>query len=178
MFVTDDPDLYQLVLTLSNHGRSRTQLKQFWPDMVGFKYKMSNIQAALGCAQMERIDELIRRKREIFHYYRAQLQDVAGVRMNPEGNNTVNGAWMPTVVFDKATGVTREKLSGGFAAENIDARVFFYPLSGLPMFKDAPHNRHAWDIPGRAINLPSYHDMSRGEQDRVVAVVRGMVANR
>ena len=49
--------LYEHVLTLSNHGRARGQTKQFWPDMVGFKYKMSNIQAAIGCAQIERIEE-------------------------------------------------------------------------------------------------------------------------
>jgi len=58
MFVTNDPDLYEHVLTLSNHGRARGQTRQFWPDIVGFKYKMSNIQAAIGCAQLERIDEL------------------------------------------------------------------------------------------------------------------------
>ncbi len=171
MFVTNDPALYELALTLSNHGRSRTQSRQFWPDVVGFKYKMSNIQAALGCAQMERIDELIRRKREIFHYYRDRLLGLSGVRMNPEGSNIVNGAWMPTVVFDRSTGVTREQLCAAFAAENIDARVFFYPLSGLPMFDDVPDNRNAWDIPTRAINLPSFHDMIQAEQDRVIAVV-------
>ncbi len=176
MFVTDDPELHQRVLTLSNHGRSREQPKQFWPDMVGYKYKMSNIQAALGCAQMERIDELIRRKREIFHYYREHLKDLPGVRLNPEDSNIVNGAWMPTVVFERAAGVTREKLRDAFAAENIDARVFFYPLSGLPMFDATRVNRHAWDIPERAINLPSFHDMSWNEQDRVVAVIRQLMA--
>lgn len=175
MFVTDDADLYQRTLTLSNHGRARAQPKQFWPDEVGFKYKMSNIQAALGCAQMERIDELIRRKRDIFHYYRDRLQDIPGTRMNPESSNTVNGAWMPTVVFDKATGVTRETLCAAFDVANIDARVFFYPLSGLAMFEDVPGNRHAWDIPTRAINLPSFHDMTTADQDRVIAVVRQLV---
>jgi perosamine synthetase len=177
MFVTNDPALYERVLTLSNHGRSRGQPKQFWPDIVGFKYKMSNIQAALGCAQMERIEELIGRKRQIFHYYRDRLCDLSGVRMNPEPTNIVNGAWMPTVVFDKDTGVTRERLCAAFAAENIDARVFFYPLSSLPMFDDAPANRHAWDIPTRAINLPSYHDMTEHERDRVVGTIRRVFAD-
>ncbi len=65
MFVTNDDALYEHVLSLSNHGRSRKQTKQFWPDMIGFKYKMSNIQAAIGCAQMERIDQLTSRKRAI-----------------------------------------------------------------------------------------------------------------
>jgi perosamine synthetase len=172
MFVTNDVALFERVLTLSNHGRARGQTKQFWPDMAGFKYKMSNIQAALGCAQMERITELIGRKRQIFHYYRDRLRDLAGVRMNLEPGNVVNGAWMPTVVFDEETAVTREKLVAAFSADNIDARVFFYPLSGLPMFEATPGNRHAWEIPERAINLPSYHDMTTADQDRVIAVVR------
>jgi perosamine synthetase len=175
MFVTNDATLFERVLTLSNHGRARGQQKQFWPDMVGFKYKMSNIQAALGCAQMERIAELIDRKRQIFHYYLDCLKDIYRVRMNPEPSNIVNGAWMPTVVFDEATGVSREKLAAAFSADNIDARVFFYPLSGLPMFEAMPGNRHAWEIPERAINLPSYHDMTPADQDRVVAVVRQLL---
>ena len=63
MFVTNDHNLHEKVLTLSNHGRSRNQTKQFWADIVGYKYKMSNLQAAIGCAQMERIDELVLKKR-------------------------------------------------------------------------------------------------------------------
>jgi perosamine synthetase len=171
MFVTSDAALFERVLTLSNHGRARGQTKQFWPDMVGFKYKMSNIQAALGCAQMERISELIDRKRQIFHYYRHVLRNLAGVRTNPEPSNIVNGAWMPTVVFDEKTGVTRERLVAAFAADNIDARVFFHPLSGLPMFHKVASNRQAWEIPTRSINLPSYHDMTTADQDRVLKVL-------
>jgi perosamine synthetase len=79
---------------------------------------------------------------------------------------------MPTAVFAPETGVTRERLQTAFAAENIDARVFFWPLSGLPMFTPRRENRHAWDLPGRAINLPSYHDLTDAELDRVAAVIR------
>jgi perosamine synthetase len=91
--------------------------------------------------------------------------------MNPEPAGTVNGAWMPTVVFDSDSGITREALFAAFAAQNIDARVFFYPLSGLPMFSERKQNRLAWDIPGRAINLPSFHDMTDQELDRVCSVL-------
>lgn len=172
MFITNDKDIYEKVLTLSNHGRARGQVKQFWPDAVGFKYKMSNIQAAIGYGQMERIHDLVNRKREIFTYYQKQLAGLSGVTMNPEKANTINGYWMPTVVFDKVMGITREKLQEAFVAENIDARVFFYPLSSLPMFTDKLLNTNAWDIPSRAINLPSYHDITTAELDRVVQVVK------
>ena len=91
--------------------------------------------------------------------------------MNPEPAGTVNGAWMPTVVFARETGVTREALMSAFEAENIDARVFFPPLSGLPMFDSVRANRVAHDLPTRAINLPSFHDMTDDEQARVVATL-------
>lgn len=140
--------------------------------MVGFKYKMSNIQAAIGCAQMERIDLLIQRKKEIFSTYRQKLAAISGVAMNPEPEGTINGAWMPTVVFSPETGITREKLQSAFAEENIDARVFFWPLSSMPMFEAVASNLHAWTIPKRAINLPSYHDIDEEQIDSVAKVVR------
>ncbi len=175
MFVTDDTDLYERVLTLSNHGRARGQSKQFWPDMVGFKFKMSNIQAAIGCAQMERIDCLIQRKRQIFSTYRENLAGLFGVSMNPEPSGITNGLWMSTVIFSKATNVTRECLQKYFATENIDARVFFWPLSDLPAFESVPANMWSRDIASRAINLPSYHDISEVDQIRVVNVVRNLL---
>lgn len=175
MFVTNDSELYEHVLTLSNHGRARGQTKQFWPDMVGFKYKMSNIQAAIGCAQLERVDELISRKRKIFHYYRENLAFRLRVAMNPEPAGTVNGAWMPTVVFGQESGVTRERLQADFALENIDARVFFWPLSDLPMFGPRMGHKNSGDIPKRAINLPSYHGLTREDQDRIIATLVSVV---
>ncbi|RLA50192.1 MAG: glutamine--scyllo-inositol aminotransferase [Gammaproteobacteria bacterium] len=171
IFVTNDPVLYEHVLTLSNHGRARGQTKQFWPDMVGFKYKMSNIQAAIGCAQIERIEDLISRKHEVFSYYRDRLEIHSGLSMNPEPADTVNGAWMPTVVFEQETGVTRESLLDLFADENIDARVFFHALSTLPMFEGQKNTPVSLDMPGRAVNLPSFHDISKVEQNRVVSVI-------
>ncbi len=171
MFVTNDPGLYEHVLTLSNHGRARGQTKQFWPDMVGFKYKMSNIQAAIGCAQMERINDLISRKRDILSYYKTLIEFFPTVAINPEPSGTTNGGWMPTVVFQPETGVTREQLQKVFKSKNIDARVFFHPLSSLTMFEKQYFNVVAWDIPNRAINLPSYHDMTKDEQNRVIEFI-------
>ncbi len=176
MFVTNDADLYETVLTLSNHGRARTQTKQFWPDMVGFKYKMSNIQAAIGCAQMERIDDLINRKREILNYYREQLEIISGLTMNPEPGNTVNGGWMPTVVFKQDSGITRKILTAAFYAESIDARVFFWPLSQLGIFGSKKENPIAYSVSARAINLPSYHDITVEELNRVIRVLVKLIA--
>lgn len=170
MFVTNDKKLYQKVLTLSNHGRDPAQQKQFWADVVGFKYKMSNIQAAIGCAQIERIDELIANKRRVFEYYKSSLNGLP-LTMNPEYPETKNGYWMPTVVVDEAVEFCREALLADFERAEIDGRVFFWPLSMLPMFVDLPENRVSYGLFPRAINLPTYHDLAEEDMDRVVNVL-------
>lgn len=178
MFVTSDPVLYEHVLTLSNHGRSRGQAKQFWPEMVGFKYKMSNIQAAIGCAQMERIKELIDDKRRILNYYRERLSKIDGTSMNPEPKGTVNGAWMPTIVFDRHLGITRDNIRDAFLKQNIDARVFFYPLSSLPFFESCQENTTAQSLSCRAINLPSYHGLNEASLGDVARVIEQELMNK
>ena len=170
MFVTNDPELYEHVLTLSNHGRARGQSKQFWPDMVGFKYKMSNIQAAIGCAQMERIDELIAGKRQVFKYYEERLKDLP-LKMNPELPGSVNGYWMPTIVVEEGVPFDREALLASFKERSIDGRVFFWPLSMLPMFERLPENTVSYSLYGRAINLPSYYEISESSTEQVVCCV-------
>lgn len=171
LFVTQDRALFERVLTLSNHGRAAGQTKQFWPDLLGFKYKMSNLQAAVGCAQVERIDELIATKRRIFHAYRERLAGLP-LQLNPETVGTVNGCWMPTVVVQPGVAFERDAMLAAFKADNIDGRVFFWPLSQLPMFRPCPDHVVAYGLQGRGFNLPSYHDLTDQQIDRVCALVR------
>tara|TARA_B100001989_G_scaffold167486_1_gene120623 strand:+ start:17652 stop:18755 length:1104 start_codon:yes stop_codon:yes gene_type:complete len=173
MFVTNDEEIYEKSLTLSNHGRSRNQKKQFWPDMIGFKYKMSNIQAAIGCAQLERIDELISKKRKIFNFYKDNLKNLP-VKFNPEPENTKNGYWMPTIIVDEGIKFDRDDVLKKFNQENIDARVFFWPLSSLPMFEEVKQNHVSYSLNVRGINLPSYHDLTEEQQERVIKVINNI----
>ena len=145
--------------------------RPFWPEAVGFKYKMSNIQAAIGCAQMERVSELVAGKRRVFAYYAKQFRELP-VRMNPEAPGTENGFWMPTLVVDEGVSFDRKALLSAFQKDDIDGRVFFWPLSMLPMFEKKPENVVSYGLCERAINLPTYHDLSEREMDRVVAKVK------
>ncbi|MEO6690531.1 MAG: DegT/DnrJ/EryC1/StrS family aminotransferase [Dokdonella sp.] len=174
IFVTNDDALYERALTLSNHGRARGETKQFWPETIGFKYKMSNVQAAIGCAQMERIDELISGKRRVFEYYRDALRDLP-LSMNPEPAGTTNGYWMPTMVVDAGIRFDRESLLTAFMTDNIDGRVFFWPLSSLPMFEARLEHHVSHSLSARAVNLPSYHDLSSRDIDRVCAFVSSCI---
>jgi perosamine synthetase len=167
MLVTSDAVLYDKMLTLANHGRKQGQVRQFWPDVIGFKYKMSNLQAAVGCAQMERVGDLIAGKRRVFDYYASRLRARA-VQMNPEARHTVNGYWMPTVVVDRSAAFDRDALLADMKRNDIDGRVFFWPLSQLPPFAQRRQNSVAYGLSRRAVNLPSYHDLSEQEMDRVI----------
>ena len=173
-FVTNDSELYERVLTLSNHGREGGETRQFWPAKIGFKYKMSNLQAAIGLAQIERVEELVNRKREIFHGY-ANMLDTLPLAMNPEPENTINAFWMPTIVIAPNVAFERNSLLQEFKKENIDGRVFFWPLSSQPMFQPIPGNKVSYDISKRALNLPSYHDITDDDMKRVVICIESYI---
>ena len=179
IFLTDDANLYERVNTLSNHGRSRNSNKQFWAEEYGYKFKISNIQAAIGVAQMNRIDELISKKRYVFEFYQNKLNNIKEVSLNYEIPNTTNGYWMPNLVFDKSLGITREIASQKFHKENIDARIFFWPISSLPMQAGETHqfNKHSYDIASRSINLPSYHDITDDQLQRVINTVLKIIGH-
>jgi perosamine synthetase len=171
MFVTNDDAIYETVLTLSNHGRAKGQTKQFWSDKVGFKYKMSNVEAAIGCAQLERIDQLVADKRRIFQYYRHALAGLP-LAMNSEPAGITNGYWMPSIVVAAGVPFDRERLLAMFREDNIDGRVFFWPLSMQPMFERQYPNPVACALWPRAVNLPSYHGMEEAEMERICRIVR------
>jgi perosamine synthetase len=150
---------------------ARGEQRQFWPSVIGYKYKMTNLQAAIGCGQLERIDELIAGKRRIFEAYRQRLAGLP-LCMNPEAPGTVNGCWMPTIVVDQSVSFDREQLLERFKRDQIDGRVFFWPLSSTPPFTACPENRVSYGLHGRAVNLPTYHDMTDSDIERVVRCVK------
>ncbi|MCL2119747.1 MAG: DegT/DnrJ/EryC1/StrS family aminotransferase [Planctomycetaceae bacterium] len=178
MFVTNNGELYEKVVTLNNHGRPPQTSTQFWAEMIGYKYRMANVQAAIGCAQMERIEELIAKKREVFLEYQRLFADMPDITMNPEPAGTVNGHWMPAILFGKSYNFDREKLLTKFKENNIDGRCFFWPLSWLPMFDRVETNPVAYDITERAVNLPSYHDITEEEQKRVCDVIKSFICHK
>jgi perosamine synthetase len=175
MFVTNNKELYEKVITLSNHGRKPGQIKQFWFDTIGFKYKMSNIQAAIGCAQMERVDELIARKQQIFKWYEERLSGLP-VIMNPTPENCQNGYWQVTMVVNDDVQFDREILLREFKENNIDGRVFFWPLSMVKTDSEklikVGENPISYGLYSRGVNLPCYHDITENDIDRVINCVK------
>ena len=159
MLVTDREDIYQRCLFLRDHGRD-PQSKMFWNTEVAYKYKMSSMQAALGLAQLERIEELINRKREIFAWYKKSLDGFYGITLNQEADRVKNTYWMVTAILDEKLAVKKEDMIERLKEQSIDARPFFYPLSTLPAYQGVlpepqPQNTVSLSLSPFAVNLPS-----------------------
>jgi perosamine synthetase len=168
MLVTNHEHLYEQAKVLNDHGRNPKDPdhRVFWMRDYGYKYKISNLQAAMGCAQIERVEELIDKKRLIFSWYKELLKDFPS-QLNPEPSHTKNGYWLPTAVIDPSLNFDRDEFFAFCRKRYIDSRPFFYPLSSLPMFDTKSQNQVAYDLSARAINLPSFHDMEFNEVEKV-----------
>jgi perosamine synthetase len=167
MLVTNTQDIYERCLFLRDHGR-KPGAKIFWNTEIAYKYKMSSMQAALGLAQLERIEELISRKRQIFEWYKNELSNCQEITMNYEGPEVKNSYWMVTIIPNKAFELTKEQFIELLKKRNIDSRPIFYPLSSLPAYqnwkqstKARIRNRNSYAISPFGINLPCGMNMDQ-----------------
>lgn len=177
MLVTDDKAVFARCLQLRDHGRAPGDTL-FRNLEVGYKYKMTALQAALGLAQLERIDQLVGKKRRILRWYEAELGKHTGITLNPAQPQVENSYWMSTLLWDARYGLAKHEVIARLAQQGIATRPFFDPLSSLPAYAhlDAAEARrrniHAYDIAARAINLPSALVLSRRDISRVAAAVK------
>ena len=184
MLVTDQEDLFRRVLVLGDHGRPPGD-RMFRNQEVAYKYKMSGLQAALGLAQLERIDELVARKREIFSWYEEHLGGLNDITLNSEAPTTKNTYWMVTVMLDPALGLKKEELMSALDARNVDARPFFHPLSALPAYQDFDQAREArqcnvvsYRLAPYGLNLPSGFHMTKEKVAYVCDALKDIVRVR
>lgn len=178
MLLWDDEALHARALVLRDHGRLPGD-RMFFNSEVAFKYKMTALQAALGVAQLERIDEIIGRKLEQFAWYRGELGDVPGLTLNAQAENVKNTYWMVTALVDPAYGLRKEQLMDALAADGIDTRPFFHPLSALPAYAGTAaakagreRNAVASRLSPYGINLPSALSLTREDVAFVAARLR------
>ncbi len=178
MLVTDDDELHARVTRLRDHGREPGDV-HFKNTEVAFKYKMPPVAAAIGLAQVERAEELVARKREIFEWYREALADVEGITLNHEPANTKNTFWMVTAVLDPMLEWPKEKLMAAFDAEGIDSRPMFHPLSSLPAYDGQAEaavarkrNVVSYRLSPWGINLPSAMNLTYEQVQRVAETLR------
>ena len=172
MFLTNNRRIYEKAIIQSNHGRKPSKHSIFWMDQIGLKYKISNLQAALGYSQLNRINKIIKKKIQIFKFYKKYLGKYGC--MNVEKKGLINSAWLPAIIFDKKfiNPKKRNQLIDEAQRQGIGLRPFFFPVSIFPMFKKNFENKSSMEIYKYGINLPSFEKITKIELKIVVDFIK------
>ncbi len=170
MLVTNNDELYAKAYAIWDQGR---EPNTFWIKQNGLKYKMSNIQAAVGLGQIERIAELIAAKRRIFSWYADTLKNVPHIKLNYELPQAHSIYWMTSIVLDEKANVSRDQLRTLLKQRNIDTRPVFPAISQYPHWpKSQSPQPNAKNIGNQAINLPSGVCLKRNQIEYISRCIK------
>lgn len=171
MLVTDNKEYYQRASKLMDQGKNPN--KTFWIDELGFKYKMSNIQAALGLAQLERVDKFIEKKIKINQWYTEELRDVKEIRVSSQSDYCKSVHWMTSIiVHDK---IDRDLIMKELKKRNIESRPFFYPMSFFEYFNSNVENKISIKLSKKGINLPSGVCLNREDISWISSCIKEII---
>jgi perosamine synthetase len=180
MLVTDDQQLIDRINVLRDHGRAVGD-RAFNNHEVAFKYKMSSLQAALGLAQLERIDELIEKKRSLHRWYVERLTGRPDLSVYAVDDPGVVW-WMTSIQLDPETGWDKDMLQERLSTAGIDSRPIFRPLSSLPAYADnqqsqvaRERNIVAYQLSPYGLNLPSALSLTESHVDRVCSELEAIL---
>lgn len=173
---TDDPGIEQRIRLLRGQGMDPE--RRYYFPITGYNYRITNIAAALLCAQMERRETILARRRDIFARYREGLKDVRGIGLQPVAPWAEPSPWLFCVTVDgKAYGESRDQLMARLEAAGIETRPFFIPLHTLPPFA-AQSRARCESLPvteslaASGINLPTFNQMEPAEIDCICDLIR------
>lgn len=161
MCVTNSPELDEKMRVLRDHGMSKT--KRYWHDVIGYNYRMTNLQAAIGLAQLERIEE-IHKNRKMYEENYKEILDPKSFTFQQDIENRTRITWLVSVLLDES--VNREEYIKELKTKGIDGRPFFYPLSDMEIYKQYCKNETliTHKLSKIGLNLPTYESLkSMGE---------------
>jgi pyridoxal phosphate-dependent aminotransferase EpsN len=180
MLVSNDAESIQKARFLATQARDPAPYYQH--SQVGHNYRLSNILAGVGRAQLEVIDERVKARRLIFDRYQQSLSHIPGISFMPELDNSMTNRWLTTFTIDeKETGISSSQLIEAMEKENIEARPVWKPLHMQPLFKEASYFSHSEDedvaqqLFSRGVCLPSGSSMTEEEQMRIVECVMNTI---
>ncbi len=153
MITTSDAELVEKICFLRDHAMSKK--RRYWHDILGYNYRLTNIQAAIGVAQMEQIDNFIEIKRRNAALYNSLLGGMNGITPPPEADGCKNVYWMYSVLIEDDFGISRDEVMLRLKEKGVDTRSFFYPLHQLPMYKSEDIYPVTNKLAHRGISLPS-----------------------
>lgn len=167
MVVTNDETLYDRSVHYKGQGLAKH--REYWHDVIGYNYRMTNICAAIGLAQLEQADAFISRKREIAGWYREGLKGLPAVLQNEVGD-VRHSYWMCSILAESPE--RRDALRAALAEAGIETRPLFYPIHTMPMYSQRYHKFPvAENLGWRGINLPSWPGLTREQVDCICAAI-------
>lgn len=174
MLVTDDLSVAEHAGVLRDHGMSRR--KKYWHPHIGFNYRMTNLQAALGVAQLGRIDEVIRLKRRNARLYNSLLEEVPGIVLPPEAPWAKRVYWLHTILLEERSNIKRDRVIKEFDRHGIETRPVFYPMSSMPPYRNGKDRRFpvAERISRNGLSLPSSPLLKVDQIHRICEAIRGL----
>jgi perosamine synthetase len=171
MCVTDDPAIRDQLVLLRDHGMDPK--RRYWHEVVGFNYRMTNLQAAVGVAQLGKLPRFVAARREIAAWYADALADLVkrrGLTLAPELSWAKSSHWLSCVLLP-SDGPSAQDVMARLAADGIDSRPFFHPMHTLPPYATGERFPIAEDLAARGLNLPSGYGLSRDEVERVTVAL-------
>ena len=164
---TDNAVLAARMRKVKGQGQSLT--RRYWHDELGFNYRMTNIAAAIGVAQLERFEGIVARKRAIADAYRKELAGFPVVFQEPSAG-VVSNEWLISLLLPEGT--DRDTVMAKMAAEGVDSRPVFYCAHQMPMYLSEERFPHAEAIAARGISLPSYPGLSDDDISTVCSALK------
>ncbi|MCX6278989.1 MAG: DegT/DnrJ/EryC1/StrS family aminotransferase [Bacteroidetes bacterium] len=160
MCITNDDELAERMRILRDHGMNRQ--KKYWYDHLGFNYRMTNMQAAVGLAQLERLGDLLAMRDRIYDSYKEALQTQPQfIFQDTHGNRNVN--WIFTIRMEGITEDQRDAVMLDLKQQSIDTRPVFYPIHDMPFYSNEKYSgkfKHSIIISREGISLPTYIGLS------------------
>ena len=173
MLVTSDPELFERARKIQDHGRKPGT---FWIEELGYKYKMNNITAALGLAQLERSERQIAQKQQIAGWYRELIGDHPDLTMQVEAPNTRSIHWMNSITLNESLAISRDEVMEKLKTDGIDTRPVFPAISQYPIWdKKQEAGEVATRIGAQSINLPSGVKLSKKSIERVCEAIIAII---
>jgi len=173
MVITQDEKLATHLRMTKGQGQSFT--RRYWHEVIGFNYRMTNIAAAIGLAQIERLDAILQRKRHIADAYRRLLAGTP-VTFQTRRNNVHSSEWLVSLLLPPGT--DRERLMAEMGEDGVDTRPVFFCAHQMPMYARGENFPIAQDIAARGISLPSYPLLSNDDVARVAAALRSALQSQ
>ncbi len=173
MITTDDEDFYNRCRYLRDHAMSKE--KRYWHTAPGFNFRMTNIQAAIGCAQLERVSDFMEKRQLIFKWYNTYLGTIKNVSLNRTNSWATNAYWLICLENNTWSIEDRDQFMLELKKHGVDSRPFFYPMSQMPYIDEEVDTPCVDEVYKRGINLPTFFDLEEEQVKFICGVLKQLL---